>query len=69
MSEEIVFILEPDTGRVCVESSNASANVVAEIKRDLGQATTLNCGRPNVTSDKSHGIKTSQKDLLGNEAS
>lgn len=63
-----MFILEPDTGRVCVESSNVSANVIAEIKRDLGQATALNCGRPKVTSDKSHGIKKLQKDLLGNEA-
>ena len=67
MSSEIVFVLEPDTGRVCVESSNAPMAVVSEIKRDLGQATALNCGRPHVASDKSDGIKTSQKDFIGNE--
>ncbi len=67
MSEEVVFILEPDTGRVCVESSNVSLNVVAEIKRDLGQGATLNCGRPNVKSDKSVGNKAPKKNSIGNE--
>ena len=46
MNSEIVFILEPDTGRITVESSNASADVVSEIKRDLGEPATLNCARP-----------------------
>ena len=67
MSGEIVFILEPDTGCITVESSNASAIVVSEIKRNLGQATALNCGRPHTALDKSDGIKTSQKDFIGNE--
>ena len=46
MSAEIVFILEPDTGRITVESSQASADVVSEIKRNLGESETLNCARP-----------------------
>ncbi len=53
MSSEIVFMLEPDTGRICVESSNAPATVVSEIKRDLGHGTTLNCGRPNASLNRS----------------
>lgn len=67
MRGEVVFILESDTGRITVESSNASATVVSEIKRDLGQATALNCGRPHTALDKSDGIKTSQKYFIGNE--
>ena len=67
MSSEIVFILEPDMGRVCVESSNVPSSVVSEIKRDLGQSITLNCGRPHAASDKTDGVKTSQKDFIGNE--
>jgi anaerobic ribonucleoside-triphosphate reductase activating protein len=47
---EIVFILEPDTGRVTVESSNADLKIAKEISRDLGQGTVINCARPNVAS-------------------
>ncbi len=43
---EIVFILEPDTGRVTVESSNADAQTAKEISRDLGQGNVVNCARP-----------------------
>lgn len=45
---EIVFILEPDTGRVTVESSNADAQTAKEISRDLGQGTVINCARPKI---------------------
>jgi anaerobic ribonucleoside-triphosphate reductase activating protein len=47
---EIVFILEPDMGRVTVESSNANVKIAKEISRDLGQGTVINCARPNVTN-------------------
>lgn len=43
---EIVFILEPDTGRVTVEASQADLKIAKEIKRDLGQGTVSNCARP-----------------------
>jgi hypothetical protein len=33
---EIVFILEPDTVRVTVESSQANAKIAKEINKDLG---------------------------------
>ena len=67
MRGEVVFILESDTGHITVDYSNASATVVSEIRRDLGQAIALNCGRPRAALDKSDGIKTSQKDFIGNE--
>lgn len=44
---EIVFILEPDTGRVTVESSQADAKIVKEINKDLGQGIVINCARPS----------------------
>jgi anaerobic ribonucleoside-triphosphate reductase activating protein len=47
---EIVFILEPDTGRVTVESSNADATIAREISKDLGQGTVVNCARPNAAN-------------------
>lgn len=51
---EIVFILEPDAGRVTVESSNADSKIAREISKDLGQGTVVNCARPNVAnSDQS----------------
>jgi anaerobic ribonucleoside-triphosphate reductase activating protein len=53
MSREIVFILEPDAGRVTVESSRAKASVAKEIERDLGQGTALNCARPLLGKEKS----------------
>ena len=43
---EIVFILEPDTGRVTVESSQVDSKIVREISKDLGQGTVVNCARP-----------------------
>jgi hypothetical protein len=47
---EIVFILEPDSGRVTVESSRADATIAKEINQDLGQGTAVNCARPNVAN-------------------
>ena len=43
---EIVFVLEPDCGRVTVESSQAAAEIAREIKQDLGQGNNVNCARP-----------------------
>ena len=50
---EIVFILEPDAGRVTVETSRASANLAKEIERDLGQGSVVNCARPIFRDGKS----------------
>lgn len=53
----IVFILEPDTGRVTVESSQADAKIAKEINKDLGQGSVINCARPKLEPEKSP-IKT-----------
>ena len=47
---EIVFILEPDRGRVTVESSQTDAKIAKEISQDLGQGTKVNCARPNAVN-------------------
>lgn len=47
---EIVFILEPDSGRVTVESSQADGTIVKEINQDLGQGNVINCARPNAAN-------------------
>jgi len=57
---EIIFILEPDTGRVTVESSQVSAKIAKEISKDLGQGINLNCARPVVDIEKSLVEITSQ---------
>ncbi len=57
MMAEIVFILEPDRGRVTVESSQADAKIAKEISKDLGQGSIVNCARPKLESEKSP-IKT-----------
>ena len=50
---EIVFILEPDTGRVTVESSQANAKIAKEISKDLGQGSVVNCARPKIEIENS----------------
>ncbi|HQU85022.1 MAG TPA: 4Fe-4S single cluster domain-containing protein [Pyrinomonadaceae bacterium] len=50
---EIVFILEPDTGRVTVESSQADAKIAKEIYKNLGQGSVVNCARPKLEFEKS----------------
>jgi anaerobic ribonucleoside-triphosphate reductase activating protein len=54
---EIVFILEPDTGRVTVESSQADAKIAKEISKDLGAGNVVNCARPKLEPEQSP-IKT-----------
>lgn len=46
MSKEIVFVLEPDVGRVTVEISQASKQPVNNLARDLGKRVNLNCAKP-----------------------
>ncbi len=52
MMREIVFILEPDTGRVTVESSQADAKIAKEINKDLGKGSVVNCARPKLELEK-----------------
>lgn len=46
MSKEIVFVLEPDAGRVTVEISQVPTQTADEIARDLGNRVNLNCAKP-----------------------
>lgn len=46
MSKEVVFVLEPDAGRVTVEISQASKQTVDDLAGDLGKRVSLNCAKP-----------------------
>lgn len=46
MSDELVFILEPDAGRVTIEASRAPLETVRKLEKDLGQRVNVNCARP-----------------------
>lgn len=46
MSKELVFVLEPDVGRVTVEISQASVQAADHLARDLGTRISLNCAKP-----------------------
>lgn len=46
MNKEIVFLLEPDLGRVTVEISQVSTRTVADVSNDLGARVNLNCAKP-----------------------
>lgn len=47
MSKELVFVVEPDVGRITVEISQAPAAMVEEMAKDLGSHVNVNCGRPS----------------------
>lgn len=46
MNKELVFVLEPDVGRVTVEISQTSIQTVDELANDLGTRVHLNCAKP-----------------------
>lgn len=46
MSKELVFVLEPDVGRVTVEISQASDRAIDHLVGDLGTRVNLNCAKP-----------------------
>ena len=46
MNRELVFVLEPDVGRVTVEVSQASKQTVDDLAGDLGTRVNLNCAKP-----------------------
>ncbi|MGD9560825.1 MAG: 4Fe-4S single cluster domain-containing protein [Pyrinomonadaceae bacterium] len=46
MGKELVFVLEPDVGRVTVEISQVSTQTVDELANDLGRRVNLNCAKP-----------------------
>ena len=46
MSKEITFILEPDTGKLTAEVSGIPADILIDLRDDLGTSQNLNCGKP-----------------------
>ena len=46
MNRELLYVLEPDAGRVTVEISQVSTRTVAEVSSDLGARVNLNCAKP-----------------------
>lgn len=49
---EITFIVEPDCGRVTVETSTVTTDILSEIKQNLGHGIPLNCARPAQKSEE-----------------
>lgn len=43
---ELVFVLEPDAGRVTVEISQSTTEVAGELQKELGCRMNLNCAKP-----------------------
>ena len=46
MNNEVVFVIEPDAGRVTVEISQVPRQTVDELALDLGSRVNLNCAKP-----------------------
>jgi anaerobic ribonucleoside-triphosphate reductase activating protein len=46
VNKELVFVLEPDCGRVTVEISQASKPTIDALANDLGTRADLNCAKP-----------------------
>lgn len=60
MNKEVVFVLEPDAGRVTVEISQTPTQGVDDLTRDLGNRVNLNCAKPPERSQWSLPILRSQ---------
>ena len=62
MSKELVFILEPDVGRVTLEFSRSPQSAVDEMEKVLGTRVNVNCARPAsvIESDALHSRKRPQ---------
>lgn len=56
MSKELVFVLEPDVGRVTVEISQASKQAVDGLAADLGTRVNLNCAKPAENSRRTSPV-------------
>lgn len=46
MNRELVFVLEPDSGRVTVEISRSPSSAIRELQDDLGIRVNVNCAKP-----------------------
>lgn len=70
MNKELVFVLEPDVGRVTIEISQASRLAVDALAEDLGRRVNLNCAKPAdnlrrnlpVLRHRGHSLKRTESD-------
>lgn len=46
MSNEITFILEPDSGKLTTEVSGIPPDALTELRNSLGTTQSVNCGKP-----------------------
>ena len=73
MSKELVFVLEPDLGRITVEISQASKQAVDGLAADLGTRVNLNCAKPAENSRRTLPVlprqRTSSKQTESDEFS
>src|SRR5258708_18073964 len=53
MNKELVFILEPDAGRLTLEFSRSPASAIDDLKRVLGPRANVNCAKP-ASAEESH---------------
>ena len=56
----MVFVLEPDVGRVSVEISQAPTQEVDDLAHDLGRRVNVNCAKPSERSQRNLTILQSQ---------
>jgi anaerobic ribonucleoside-triphosphate reductase activating protein len=47
MNRELIFMVEPDAGRITVEVSRVPKLALDDLQRDLGKGVNVNCGRPS----------------------
>ncbi len=52
MNRELVFVLEPDSGRVTVEISRSPSSAVRDLEGDLGIRLNVNCAKPADSSKR-----------------
>ena len=55
MNRELVFILEPDVGRLTVEFSRSTPSAIDELEKVLGTRVNVNCAKPP-SVDESHAL-------------
>ena len=60
MNNEMVFVLEPDVGRVTVEISQAPTEKVDDLASELGSRVNLNCAKPSERPKRNLTILQSQ---------
>ena len=51
MNKELVFILEPDVGRVTLEFSRSPPSAIDELKKILGHRANVNCAKPALVDE------------------